>query len=213
MQFKNIIIGETLKNIRQSDILLTDERLEIEEMEKKIRFRKHQLKVKEWMQPYLRDGSQLVYIDKRTGRYRIRIPTKLRSDNTEWITANTEAEVFEKTYVYLFGEDIITVRDLFEIVLENKRRDPDLSTLTVERYEQDWNKYYEDHPISDWPIDKIRGSDLKAFFKEISSNRKLTRTCFNNIKSILNAVFDTAVERDIVPTNVSRNVSCRDLRF
>lgn len=207
------MINNKLKKQKQFGILLSDEKLEIEEMEKTIRFQKHRLKVKEQMQPFLREGSQLVYIDKKTGRYRIRIPTKLRTDSTEWITAYTEQEVFEKVYVYLFGEEVITIRDLFEILMERKRGDPDLSTLTIERYEQDWNKYYDKEQIVDMPIDKIKGSDLKIFFKNISSNRKLTRTCFNNIKSITNAVFDLAVELDIVSNNISRSVSCRDLRF
>lgn len=59
------------------------------------------------------------------------------------------------------------------------------------------------------PISKIKASDLKNFFKELTTGRVMSRNNFINIKSIFNVVFDIAVDNDIVTSNLSRNISCK----
>ena len=116
-------------------------------------------------------------------------------------------------YIYLFGDDRYTVRSLFEEVMNNKEHDADTSSLTVSRYRQIWNKYYEDAPLADMSISEIKASDLKQFFKDLTAGRVMSRKNFVNIKSIFNVVFDIAVDNDIVTSNLSRNISCKDLKF
>ena len=63
------------------------------------------------------------------------------------------------------------------------------------------------------PISEIKASDLKQFFKDLTAGRVMSRKNFVNIKSIFNVVFDIAVDNDIVTSNLSRNISCKDLKF
>ena len=94
-----------------------------------------------------------------------------------------------------------------------KEKNADTSSLTVTRYRQIWNKYYDNATLSDMPISEIKAADLKNFFKELTAGRVMSRKNFINIKSIFNVVFDIAVDNDIVTSNLSRNISCKDLKF
>lgn len=195
------------------DTLFIEESAEIAEMKKQFMAKQRILRVKEALLPYAREGSKTVVFDKANGSYKIRIPVALRTNDRSKITAKSEAEVYEKAYVYLFGDENYTVRALFESVIALKDEDPDTSSLTVTRYRQIWNKYYQNAPLSDMPISDIKASDLKQFFKELTAGRTMSRKNFINIKSIFNVVFDIAVDNDIVTSNLSRNLSCKDLKF
>lgn len=195
------------------DTLLLEENAEIVEMKKQYMAKQRMLKVKGALLPYIREGSKIVVYDKSTEVYRIRIPFALRKDDTVRISAKSEQAAYDKMYIYLFGDDQYTVRTLFKKVLEIKEQDPDTSSLTVTRYRQIWNKYYEHAKISDVPITEVKASDIKAFFKTITGGRTITRKNFVNIKSIFNVVYDVAVDNDIVTSNISRNLSCKDLKF
>lgn len=194
--------------------LLLNESAEIAEMKKQFMAKQRVLKVKGAFLPYIREGSQIAVHDKVNDRYKIRIPYALRKeDNHTVFSAATEQEAYDKVYIYLFGDDKYTVRTLFASVMSQKEKDPDTSSLTVTRYHQIWRKYYDNNPISDVPITEVKASDIKKFFKEITGGRTISRKNFVNIKSIFNVVYDLAVENDIVTSNISRNLSCKDLKF
>ncbi len=193
--------------------LFLEESAEIANMKMQYLARKRVLRVKEAFLPYTREGSKIVVYDKTNKSYKIRIPKALRNDDRSKITAKSEQEVYERMYIYLFGDDRYTVRSLFEEVMNNKEHDADTSSLTVSRYRQIWNKYYEDAPLADMSISEIKASDLKQFFKDLTAGRVMSRKNFVNIKSIFNVVFDIAVDNDIVTSNLSRNISCKDLKF
>ena len=199
--------------LSENDTLILNENAEIEEMKKELLAKKRVLKVKGALYPYIREGSQIAAYDASRNRYKLRLPQPLRRDDQIWFTGATEQEVYDKVYLYLFGDDKYTLRTLFAQVMEAKENDPDTSSLTVTRYHQIWNKYYEHEKISDVPITTIKASDIKRFFKEITGGRTMSRKNFVNIKSIFNVVYDLAVDNDLVDSNLSRNLSCRDLKF
>ena len=194
------------------DALFPDEDSALAEMKRQYMAKQREMKVREAFYPYIRKDSKITYYDKIHDRYRIRIPLALRKKNS-FISAKTKQRAFDKAYIYLFGDDRYTVRILFEIVLAQKEKDPDTSSLTVTRYKEIWKKYYEHAAISDRPVTELKASEIKKFFKEITGGRTITRKNFVNIKSIFNVVYDIAVENDIVSSNLSRNLSCRDLKF
>ena len=196
-----------------NDTILLDENAEMLEMRKQYLAKQRVLKVKGALYPYIREGSQIVLADSVNNRYRIKLPLALSKDGQTWFSAVTEQEVYDIVYVYLFGDYKYTVRALFTQVMEVKENDPDTSSLTVTRYHQIWNKYYEHAKISDVPITEVKASDIKGFFKEITGGRTISRKNFVNIKSIFNVVYDLAVDKDLVTNNLSRNLSCRDLKF
>ena len=193
---------------------IVDEDAEIYIMKQKIEAKQRQLRVKEVIVPHIR-GSDIKFVyDPRRDRYRFRIPVSLSHNNqSENLAAKTESELYDKLYYYLFGDELLTIRALFEDVLNVKEQDPDCASLTIKRYRQIWNRFYEDAPLVDMKITDIKASDIKQYFKVLTTGRMLSRKNFVNVKSILNATYDLAVDRDIVTGNLARSVSCKDLKF
>ena len=206
----NHIIGHP---VFDDTILFSEENEEVAKMKSQYMAKQRELKVKEALFPYKRSGSKNVYYDKSNQLYKIRIPLALRRDRRDRIYGKTVQMTYDKFYLYLFGNDRYTVRLLFREVMEAKEKDPDTTSLTITRHYQVWNKYYENAKIVDVPVTEIKASDIKKFFKGITAGRTISRKNFVNIKSIFNAVYDYAVEQDIVPNNLSRSLSCRDLKF
>ena len=85
------------------------------------------------------------------------------------------------------------------------------SSLTCERYKQDWTKFYEGSVLAESDISKLKASKIKAFYAGISANEALTRRGLNNVKTILNQIFDFAVDHDYVTSNIARSVRTTDL--
>lgn len=193
---------------------IVDGDAEIEDMRQKIEAKKRQLRVKEAIVPHIR-GSDIKFVyDPQRDRYRFRIPLAIsRSDSSNNLSGKTESELYDKLFAYLFGDELFTIRALFGEVLKRKEEDPDCASLTVTRYRQIWEKYYEDNPLVDRKITDIKASDIKQFFKYLTIGRNLSRKNFVNIKSILNAAYDLAVERDIITGNLARSINCKDLKF
>ncbi len=199
-----------------SESLFHEETAAILEIKSQYMAKQREMKVREALYPYIRKDSKITYYDKIHDRYRIRIPYALRKKNSTtyvYVSAKTKQLLYDKAYVYIFGDDRYTVRILFSKVLEEKEKDPDTSSLTVTRYREIWEKYYEHAAISDRPITELKASEIKKFFKGVTIGRSVTRKNFVNIKSIFNVVYDIAVENDIVSSNLSRNLSYKDLKF
>lgn len=202
---------------RQLDIpnatLFLNESAEIDHMRNQYLAKQRILKVKEALLPYKKEDSKYVTYDAKNKQYKIRIPSALRKDARDKFTASSEQEAYNRLYFYLYGDDTNTIRTLFDTSIEAKSSDPDISSLTIDRYYQLWNKYYDHSKIADKPIKNIKASELKLFFKEICAGRTLSRKAFNNVKSIMNMVYDLAVESDVVTDNLSRSLNCKDLKF
>ena len=196
------------------ETLFCKENAEIAEIKSQYMAKQREMKVREALFPYLHRESKVTYYDAKRDLHRMRIPKALRKKNSYgYLTARSKQLLFDKAYVYLFGDDRYTVRILFSKVLEEKEKDPDTSSLTVTRYREIWEKYYEHAAISDRPVAELKASEIKKFFKGITAGRNVTRKNFVNIKSIFNVVYDIAVENDIVSSNLSRNISYKDLKF
>ncbi|WP_026510571.1 tyrosine-type recombinase/integrase [Butyrivibrio sp. LC3010] len=195
------------------DDILSAESAEIDNMKNQYEAKKRVFKVKEALTPYKREGSKFITYDKTNSTYKIRIPKDLRTDSRSKITAKSEQEAYDKFYTYLYGENPATISSLYEKVIDLKQSDPDISSQTIDRYNQLWNKYYAGSEISDRSIKELKASELKTFFKDICSGRSISRKNFNNIKTIMNMIYDFAVENDLTRDNLSRSLNCKDLKF
>jgi len=196
-----------------NDRLLLNESAEIDDMKNQYLAKQRILRVKEALLPYKKEGSKFVTYDQFNDAYKIRIPKSLRKDDRSKFTAKSEQEAYDKLYTYLYGEYSDTISDLYEKVIDYKSSDPDTSSLTVDRYNQLWKKYYACSDISAKSIKELKASELKLFFKTICAGRTLSRKAFNNVKSIMNMIYDLAVESDLVTDNLSRSLNCKDLKF
>ncbi len=144
------------------------------------------------------------------GRIKVKVPKQIAKRN--------KLEVLIELFRYFYGKDLnkeLTIREIYSEWIESFKStyvdNGHRSSLTYERYTQDWDRFYADSDIASEKITTLKASAIKAFYAQISANEALTRRSLNNAKTILNKVYDYAIDKDYVSTNVARSVSTSDL--
>ena len=130
------------------------------------------------------------------------------------IARKTRFELLEALYEYYFGTKILTIAEVFEQWIEEYKQDTLLghrSILTYERYKSDWIRFYDDSALASMNIGDVKVSTIKSHYKAICANGAISRKTLNNAKTILNHVFDFAVDHDYVSANAARSVNTRDI--
>ena len=72
---------------------------------------------------------------------------------------------------------------------------------TVKRDEQHWRKYYVGNPLITIPIKNITTKMLNDFLDDSIATFSLSKKEFNNMKTILNAVYQIAMDKELLLTN------------
>ncbi|MBO4899204.1 MAG: tyrosine-type recombinase/integrase [Lachnospiraceae bacterium] len=68
---------------------------------------------------------------------------------------------------------------------------------TLKHYQSDYRTYLMGTDIENRDISKITYSDIKLFYEAITSKQAITRKCLNNVKTLINQIFDYARDHDI----------------
>ena len=162
---------------------------------------------------YTRGGSIITYIPSK-GRFKVRIPGALSpTGKAVEIYDRSDIACLNRAYEILVGSpDKITMESLWEDYLALRKADPDVATSTIERDTYLWAKHCQDQPITRQPVQTLRASELKAFYKSRTAGRAITRKELNNLKSICNSILALAVDRDILQANPAAAVSTKDLK-
>lgn len=129
------------------------------------------------------------------------------------IKCHTLDALYEKLYELYFGSLQVTLSDIYddwlkqfkELISQGHR-----SVDTLIRYELIWRIYFSESPLIHEDICKIRLSEIKQFYAGITSHQSVTRKELNNVKSLMNHLYDMAIEKDlnVAPFNA---VSTKDL--
>ncbi len=166
------------------------------------------------LKPYIREGSKVVYYLPSKKQYKARVPKALRKeDKPAPQYASTELQMWNKLYIYLCEDDTyLTLEDVYERWIQERKNDPDVATRTYLRNENIWNKYYKDNPISKMPFQKLTAKKIFDFYKSYTGGRAISRGELGNLKGILNMVYDYAVVNDIISTNIAKTVSTKNLK-
>jgi integrase len=106
-----------------------------------------------------------------------------------------------------------TLRTLFEDWMKERENDPDVQYQTLRKNQCDWNTFISGSGIIDVPISKLTVTDVNSFFKDITAGKKMTRKAFNNVRSILNALYDIAIEDGQCGLNLSRMTNPSHYKF
>lgn len=69
-----------------------------------------------------------------------------------------------------------------------------------------WKKYLQDHPITEKSISDINVEDIKDYLRQVCIKNELTGRKATEIKTLLNLVFDYAVEKEYCRDNKSRRI-------
>ncbi|MCC8138727.1 MAG: site-specific integrase [Lachnospiraceae bacterium] len=142
----------------------------------------------------------------KDGRYKTYVPIQICRKN--------KIDVLKGLYAYYYGADDLTlevvykkwISDFEELAQEGHR-----SFDTSDHYKSDWKKFLEGTALSKTPICEIKVSTLKSFYRAITAHAAITRKTLNNVKSLMNHIFDYALDLDYVSDNVARKVNTKDL--
>lgn len=143
----------------------------------------------------------------KDGRYKVSTPIQ--------ICKTKKIDVLKELYQYFFGAEVSpTIEYLFQQWLaefEKLVKSGHRSWDTLDKYKSDWKRFYKDTELVKKPISDVKMSDLKKHYQEITANEAITRKTLSNAKSLLNVVFDYAVDHDIITINLARSANTKDL--
>lgn len=169
-----------------------------------------EMTIKEIKKKFKEDNVEYKIYPTKDGRLKLRQPIQVCKKN--------ELDILIELFKYCYGREPdvdTTVQGIYEEWIEYfKTTYVDTghrSTLTYERYKSDWNRFFKGKAIAASDISTLKASKIKAFYASISANEALTRRGLNNAKTILNQVFDYAIDRDYVSSNIARSVRTADL--
>lgn len=151
---------------------------------------------------------------RKDGRY---ITTVRKEDEErQQIAAPSYVELISKLYDYYNDrKSDYTISDLYEMWVEKRGKQSVEGTIdikTVKRDEQHWRKYYADNKLVTIPIKKITTKMLNDFLNDSITIFKFSRKEFNNMKTILNAVYQIAMDKEILSVNPLLNTHT-DVKF
>lgn len=164
----------------------------------------------EIIKQFKEDGITYTIYPTKDGRFKLRQPFQM--------CRKSQIDLLIELFRFYYGRDPdhdTTVENIFSEWIDDFKASyvatGHRSTLTHERYVSDWKRYFADSPIAKTDIAKLKASTIKAHYARISAGESMTRRSLNNVKTVLNHIFDYAVDKDYVTVNVARSVRTSDL--
>ena len=95
-----------------------------------------------------------------------------------------------------------------------KRNDLDCGNYAnVQRMESTWNQYMSDDPLMQMNIHQIGTSDIKAFIAQVSKRHELSAHKILDVKTVLNGLFDYALDKRFTDRNPARETRVKAKRY
>ena len=150
--------------------------------------------------------------------WRIRVPKRVQTvlSLKSQYYGSTKKIVLKKLYDDLNGkrQKNITLLELFDEWYNIERVndiDVEESTRTKDLQYRKWIE--EKTNLANCPVKTISTAELNKEFKNMTKGRTLSATSFGNFKTVLNLMFDYAVEQEIVEHNISRELKTSAYKF
>ena len=172
------------------------------------------IKINMTKENYVKERHPYSISSRKDGRF---ITTVRKEDEErQQIAAPSYVELISKLYDYYNDrKSDYTISDLYELWVEKRGKQSVEGTIdikTVKRDEQHWRKYYADNKLVTIPIKKITTKMLNDFLNDSITTFKFSRKEFNNMKTILNAVYQIAMDKEILSVNPLLNTHT-DVKF
>ena len=117
--------------------------------------------------------------------------------------------LYEEFYGYLTS----SLEDLYADWMKWKRDNSSVTGKTLKEIKFLWDKHLANEPIVQIPIRDLKSKDFVALFRKWTKDRTMTRKYFNNIKSVLNGIYEYAVENEIVQHNPIKEINMRQFTY
>ena len=130
----------------------------------------------------------------------------------------TRREILEVLFDYFYpdGLEQKTFEECFKLVIQDLKKLVELgrrSEGTISDYNNYYNKYIYQSDFCQMNISDIKASKLKIFFNKIVDENNLTKSAFTHLKTVFSAVFDKAIELDLIEYNLCKNLNTSTLNF
>ncbi len=172
------------------------------------------IKINMTKENYVKERHPYSISSRKDGRF---ITTVRKEDEErQQLAAPSYVELISKLYDYYNDrKSDYSISDLYEMWVEKRGKQSVEGTIdikTVKRDEQHWRKYYADNKLVTIPIKKITTKMLNDFLNNSIATFKFSRKEFNNMKTILNAVFQIALDKELLSVNPLINAHT-DVKF
>ncbi|MCR5237022.1 MAG: site-specific integrase [Lachnospiraceae bacterium] len=132
------------------------------------------------------------------------------------LNRNNYNDIIDELYEHYYGStnDRITVREVYERMIKDYEDNNKKNHLTLVHYKADWDKYVVGKGAKwlDKPIAGVLSSQVFEFYSDLTANEAMLKSTFTNVKTVINAVFDYAINNDI-PCIKASEVSIKTLKF
>ncbi|MCR4756042.1 MAG: site-specific integrase [Lachnospiraceae bacterium] len=137
-----------------------------------------------------------------------------------WKTTNpnkkchSKLELLQYLYNYYYGIHSFTIAQMYEKwyqAAENDMKKGILSVNTLKKYKSDYKRYVETHPISQKKMLDVKGSELFHFYKEVAAEYNMARTTLNNVKTLMNLLFDYAMQEHDMQVISARGIDTKKI--
>lgn len=157
---------------------------------------------------YLEQHPYEIYYSEHDKRYRTYLPPKKDGEKRKPITAVTK-ENLEKKIVDYYRQmeekpSANTFEKLYPLFLDYKGKETSLAN--AHKLNWVWETYYKDDDIVKCKLSDITVVMLKSCFLDKISEYELTSRKYKEMKSLMNMLYDFAIESNLVSSNVSRMV-------
>ncbi len=176
--------------LKRANLKIDDVLEEIEDMKRDTILKQHKEKYKVWQAD--------------DGRWKTKLP-----DGSKYgkLVAKSTLENLENCIVDFYKaseKPKDTLSALYPEWIDYKRKES--SIANANKLQWVWNRYYKDSDIAQMKIKDIETLTVKNFGLDMIAKHNLTRDGYTEMKSVINMMLDYAVELEIVPLNVARNV-------
>lgn len=147
-------------------------------------------------------GHVITYNDK-DGRYRTYVYHK--DGSSQLIARSTKKAVEDKVIEhYETVELLITVDKIKDDYFQERQKFVKQSTIAREK--GIYNSFFKGNLITTMAFSRIKTKDVEEFMDTTLREKKLSKKAFNNLKSLVNGIFDYAVANEYAERNVAREI-------
>ena len=124
------------------------------------------------------------------------------------VQAATREKLYEKLYDIEYGVNNYSMGDIFPLWMVWRRDKTAVSPRTLKNAKAEWEKFFSKQDIIQKRLVDVTATDLVKLYRSWTGKREITTQKFNNLKSIVNGLYDYAnVELGIVAHNFSHDIN------
>ncbi len=134
------------------------------------------------------------------GKKQVYYTTRCPWVESQKVNRSSYDDLIDYLYEHYFDSiDKITVREVYAQMIQEYEKTHVLSNLTLAHYKADWNKYVvgKEAKWLDKPIAKVLTGQVYEFYRILTAGGEMKHSTFCNVKTVINAVFDYAINNDI----------------